>query len=308
MGVVGDGLLIGATAVLAALPLLHYTVEHPDQFWYRAATRVASLERPVGQEPLAIFGRNVLRMLAAFDWRGASTWVVIRRWEPFLDAVTASLWVAGVVLLVARLARRSLRWAIVALAFFVLTLPSTLSLAFPDENPSINRSGTAIPVVFLVAALPVMELLGGPRRRIASFLAGAGLAILFAFSVVENYRDYFIGFHRSYEQTVEHSMAMAHVLDDYRRQGVPLRQMYLLYSDYWVDGRNIAFELGDPSWAPAQIVETGKLPPDTGARPLVFLFAPGNPILEKLEKTYRGKVRTVPQSFADRNFRVYSVP
>jgi len=258
---------IAATSVLVALPLLHYTVEHPEQFWYRAATRVASVERPIGQEPLAIFGQNVLHMFLAFNWRGASTWVVIGQWEPFLDAVTASLWVVGVILLVARIARRSVRWTIVALAFFVLTLPSTLSLAFPDENPSINRSGTVIPVVFLVAALPVVELLVRPRRRIAAFLAGSGLAVLFLFSVILNYRDYFVGFRLSYEQSVEHSMAMAHVLDDYRRQGVPLRQMYLLYSDYWVDGRNIAFELGDPSWAPAQVVEAGKLPPDTGASP-----------------------------------------
>jgi len=309
MAVVGDGLLIAATAVLVALPLLHYTVEHPEQFWYRAATRVASLERPIGQEPLAIFGQNVLHMLLAFDWRGASTWVVIRQGEPFLDAATAGLLVAGVVLLAARIARRSLRWTIVALAFFVLTLSSTLSLAFPDENPSINRSGTVIPVIFLLAALPVVELLARPRRRIASLLAGAGIAILFVLSGIQNYRDYFIGFHRSYEQSVDHSMAMARVLDDYRRQGVPLRQMYLLYSDYWVDGRNIAFELGEPSWASGQVFDPGKLPPDTGARPLIFLLAPGNPILEKLEKTYpTGKVRTVVQNFADRNFYVYSVP
>ena len=145
IAVLGDGLLIAATAALVALPLLRYTVQHPDQFWYRAATRIASVERPVGQAPLEIFGGNVLNMLAAFEWRGASTWVVIRPFEPFLDAATGALLFAGVILLSARIARKSSRWAIVALAFFVLTLPSTLSLAFPDENPSINRSGTVIP-------------------------------------------------------------------------------------------------------------------------------------------------------------------
>ena len=35
ISVVGDGLLIMATAVIFALPLLHYTVEHPEQFWER---------------------------------------------------------------------------------------------------------------------------------------------------------------------------------------------------------------------------------------------------------------------------------
>ena len=307
--VVGDGLLIAATAVVVALPLLHYTAEHPDQFWYRAATRVASLETPIGQAPVAIFGRNVLRMLLAFDWRGASTWVVMRAGEPFLDAVTASFWVVGIVLLLTRVARRSPRWAIVLLSFFVLTLPSTLSLAFPDENPSVNRSGTAIPVVFLVAALPVVDLVARRQSRSATVAAGAGLAALLAFSGYQNFRDYFVGFHRSYDQAVDHSTEMARVLDEYRRRGVPLGQMYLLGWDYGVDGRNIALELGDPSWADGHIIMPGAPPPETRARPLVFLFSPAAPNVAELRRIYPGGTeRIVRQSFADRNFGIYYVP
>jgi hypothetical protein len=309
MAVVGDGLLIAATAAVVALPLLHYTVEHPDQFWYRAATRVASVETPIGPAPLAIFGENVLRMLLAFDWRGASTWVVLRPGEPFLDAVTASFWVAGVVLLLARIARRSSRWAIIALAFFVLTLPSTLSLAFPGENPSVNRSGTAIPVVFLVAALPIVDLVSRRQHRTASLAAGTGLAALLAFSGYENFRDYFVAFHRSYDQAVEHSIEMARVLDGYRKRGVPLEQMYLLGWEYGVDGRNIALELGDPAWADRHLIMPGAMPPETRARPLVFLFWPRAPNLDALRRTYPGGTeRIIRQSFADRDFGVYYVP
>lgn len=307
--VVGDGLLIAATAAVVALPLLHYTVEHPDQFWYRAATRVASLETPIGQAPVAIFGRNVLRMLPAFDWRGASTWVVMRAGEPFLDAVTASFWVVGIVLLLARIARRSSRWAIVLLSFFVLTLPSTLSLAFPDENPSVNRSGTAIPVVFLVAALPVVELVSRRQSRSATVAAGAGLVALLAFSGYGNFRDYFVGFHRSYDQAVDHSTEMARALDEYRRRGVPLGQMYLLGWDYGVDGRNIGLELGDPSWADGHIIMPGAPPPETRSRPLVFLFSPAAPNVAELRRIYPGGTeRIIRQSFADRNFGIYYVP
>jgi peptidoglycan/LPS O-acetylase OafA/YrhL len=309
MSVVGDGLLIAATAVVVTLPLLRYTVEHPDQFWYRVATRIASLETPILQAPLAIFGRNVLRMLLAFDWRGASTWVVIRPGEPFLDVVTASFWVTGVVLLLVRIARRSPRWAIVALSFFVLTLPSTLSLAFPDENPSVNRIGTAIPVVFLVAGLPIAELVSRNRGRGASLAAGAGLAALLAFSLHQNFRDYFVGFHRNYDQTVDHAIAMARALDEYRRRGVPLGQMYLLGWDYGVDGRNIGLELGDPSWADGHIIMPGKTPPPTHARPLVFIFWPAAPNLDALRRIYPGGTeRIVRQTFADRDFGVYFVP
>jgi hypothetical protein len=309
IAVVGDGLLIMLTAVIFALPLLHYTVEHPEQFWERAATRVTSLEVPVGAAPLAIFGRNVLHMLLAFDWRGASTWVVMRPYEPFLDSVTGGFLVAGVVLLLVRIFRGSSRWAIVALSFFVLTLPSTLSLAFPAENPSVNRSGTAIPVIFLMAALPVVDLVARRQSRGAPVTAGVGLAALLAFSVYGNYRDYLVDFHRSYDKAVDHSLAMAHVLDGYRRSGVPVTQMYLLAVDYGVDGRNIALELGEPSWAPDHILLPAAPLPRFRARPLVFLFAPGAPNLETLRRIYPGGTeRIVHQSFADRDFGVYFVP
>jgi hypothetical protein len=308
ISVVGDGVLIAATAFLVALPLVHYTFEHPDQFWYRAATRVASVEAPIRQAPLAIFVRNVGNMLLAFDWKGASTWVILRPFEPFLDVVTGGLLVAGIALLLARIVRGSTRWAIVAVSFFVLTLPSTLSLAFPDENPSVNRTGTAVPAVFLLAALPVTELITRRQGRTASVAAALGVAALLGYSVYDNYRAYFVAFHDSYERLVDHSLAMAHTLDEYRKQGVPLDHMYLLGTAYGVDGRNIAFELDDPSWASRQIVQPGNPPPVTDARPLVFLFAPGSPEIAVLRRTYPGTERIVPQSAPDRNFGVYYVP
>jgi hypothetical protein len=227
--------------------------------------------------------------------------------EPCLDAVTASFLVAGVVLLIARVARRSLRWAIVPIAFFVLTLPSTLSLAFPVENPSINRAGTAVPAVFLVAGLSVVYLLSS-RRGWAARVGAAGVVGFLLLSIEENARQYFEGFDRQYAQMIDHSTDMARVLDEYRKRGVPLRQMYLLYTDYWVDGRNIALELDDPSWADTHIIPPGQLPAGLRERPLVFLHTPGAPILEELRKSYPGTDRLVRQGFPERDFAVYYAP
>jgi hypothetical protein len=306
-GVLLDGVALAGTAFVVALPLIHYMLQHADQFWYRAATRVASVERAVGPDRIAIFGRNLWNMLLAFSWRGSSSWVLIREYEPFLDAVTASFLVAGVVLLILQMRRGGLRWAILPAAFLVLTLPSTLSLAFPIENPSINRAGTAIPVVFLIAGLPIIYLLSSQRRSVAR-VAAAGIATLLLFSIEENARQYFVGFDRQYAQRIDHSTQMSRVLDEYRRRGVPLGQMYLLYTDYWVDGRNIALELGQPSWAETHIVPTGKLPKGLRERPLVFLHTPGAPILEELQRTYPGTDRLVRQNFSDRDFSVYFAP
>jgi hypothetical protein len=107
---------------------------------------------------------------------------------------------------------------------------------------------------------------------------------------------------------IDHSTHMARVLDEYRKKGVPLRQMYLLYTDYWVDGRNIALELDDPSWADTHIIPPGQLPRGLRERPLVFLHTPGAPVLEELRKTYPGTDRLVRQGFPERDFAVYHAP
>ena len=42
-------------SVVVFLPLFRYSVEHPDLFYYRALTRVGSLERPLPGSPVNIF-------------------------------------------------------------------------------------------------------------------------------------------------------------------------------------------------------------------------------------------------------------
>ena len=162
-------------------------------------------------------------------------------------------------------------------------------------------------VVFLVAAIPVVYLLSarkGPPARVAA----AGLAGLLLFSIERNARQYFVGFDRQYARMMDHATEMAEILDGYRKRGVPLRQMYLLYTDYWVDGRNIGLELGDPYWADTHIIPTGEVPRGLRERPLVFLHTPGAPVMEELKKTYPGTDRLIPQNFPDRNFSVYFAP
>ena len=82
--------------------------------------------------------------------------------------------------------------------------------------------------------------------------------------------------------------------------------MYLLGVDYWVDGRNIAFQIDDPAWAADHLMAQGKLPEGLTARPLVFLYKPEDvERLERLRRMYPGEGRVIPQTYADRNFGVY---
>jgi hypothetical protein len=307
---VGHGFLVAATAALVFLPLGKFAVLNRSQFWYRSFTRITDLERKISGDRLQTFAGNLRNMARAFHWEGSAGWTVMTRYDPFLDIVLGGLLFAGVVLLAGLALRGAWRWTWVLLALFVLTLPSTLALAFPGENPSLNRAGPAIPVVFLIAALPFAYLCANVWRlrgalRAAGFLALAGACVL---SVQQNFRSYFGVFAEGYDRMIDHSTQMAEILEEHHARGVPYSQCYLLGYAGWVDGRNIALEIGDPGWYKDHIVMPDEVPADLRERPLVFLYSLiDTERLARLRRVYPGTERIVHQSHSDRDFGVYVV-
>ncbi len=306
----GSGLLIAFTAAIVCLPLLVFALRSPQRsyFWSRSLTRLTSAERAIPGERLQVFAGNLWNMARAFHWQGSSTWTVMLQDDPFLDVVTGGLLLAGVALVAIRILRGSWRWSWLPPALFVLTLPSTLSLAFPNENPSLNRAGPAIPVVFLIAGASMAWLGRGFAGR-AGLSRAAGLAsvaALLIWSAERNGHAYFVEFGRSYDNLIEHSMEMAAALREEHAAGIPYANMYLLAQDFWVDGRNIAFQIDDPAWADNHLMPQGELPKRLKERPLVFLYHPSDlQRLDQLQKLYPGTGRVLPQTFPDRNFGVY---
>ena len=75
-----------------------------------------------------------------FNWSNGGVWFHSVPDRPALDVVTGALFLTGVLLIMVRYAQKR-RWLDVLLASMpILLLPSILSLAFPDENPSLNRT------------------------------------------------------------------------------------------------------------------------------------------------------------------------
>ena len=311
---IGEGALAAATSAIVFLPVLKYALlgEHREFFWSRILTRTTDAERAVAGAPLSIFARNLWNMAKAFHWTGSSTWTVLAQYDPFLDPVTGALLLAGLVLAVRYAASGSIRWTWLFPSLVVVTLPSTLALAYPDENPSLNRAGTAIPFVFLLVGLSFAWLCRGfLRERLA--LRAAGLAVLLAAaaaSIRENAQAYFVRLGVWYDQVIEHALEVAAVFGQYRARGIPLEQQYLLGTDFWVDARNVALELGQPGWADTHNIPPPRVPEGLTARPLVFVYRFND--TERLEQLHRlypgGKERIYPQSHPDRNFGVYYVP
>ena len=310
---VGDGLLVAATSAILFLPVIKFAFlgEHREFFWSRIATRTTDAEVALTASPWRVFAGNLWNMAKALHWQGSSTWTVLHAGDPFLDIVSGGLFLAGLVLLLALALRGAWRWATLLPAFFLLTLPSTLSIAFPGENPSLNRAGTSLPVVFLLVGLAFAHLWTGfLRERV--LLRAAGLSALLAgagWSAQMNAEAYFERLGESYDALIEHALEIAAVLSRYRAQGIPIRHAYLLAVDFWVDARIIALELGDPSWSDTNNIVPPKVPEGLTARPLVFVYrANDRERVRALESLYPGgTTRIIPQSQHDRDFGVYVV-
>jgi hypothetical protein len=307
-----DGVLVTVTALLVFLPLLQYMVQRPDDFLYRVMTRAGSRERALPAPAPVVFASNLKNMALAFHWRGDRAWINTVAEEPFLDPASGALLFAGVLGAIALAVRGSRRWALVLLSVPVLTLASTLALAFPIENPGINRAAVAFPSIVALAVLPAAWLVASARGRGASAgtLASAGLLCLGAFSLRENWQSYFVRFSDQQQLIIEPTMDLVRVMKEYRARGVPYDNVYLLNTAAWIDGRMLAFELHDPLWPVPHDVAPGTPVPFLLDRPLLFFFHPSD--AERRTQLHRdfpdGEEKLVPQRFRDRNYYTYYVP
>ena len=273
---IGGCALMTVTALLVFLPLLQYSVQHPQDFLYRALTRAGTRERPLPGPAHEVFAGNLKNMAGAFHWRGDNAWINNVSEEPFLDPVTGALFLAGVLTAFVCALRGRRRPALLLLSLFFLTLASTLALAFPIENPAINRAAVVLPSVLVLATGPAVWIWDEARRRkTATRIAVAVLLAAFAaLAVRENYRSYFVRF--EHEQTIilEPVLDMVRVLRAFGERGMPADNAYLLNRENWVDGRCIAFEIGDLGWSEAHDIPPGRPVPYIRDRPLLFFFHP----------------------------------
>ena len=310
---VRDGLLLTATALLVFLPLFQYMLQRPQDFWYRAMTRAGSQERPLPGTPAALFAGNLGRMALAFHFRGDEAWINTVTEEPFLDPVTGALLLGGLVVAAVKAIRGSRRWAAVLVSLFVLTLASTLALAFPVENPGINRAAVAIPSVLVLAGLPAAWLVRRARERGrgAGVAVGLTLAGLGALSIQQNYESYFVRFRAEQVTILEPTLDVVRVMREYREaRGVPFDNAYLLNTTNWIDGRCIDFEIGDRLWSGPHDVPPAQPVPFILDRPLLFFVHQSDAARRaQLQEVFpNGREELVKQPFKDRSYYTYFVP
>jgi len=307
-------LILGLVSLAVFLPLLRYALDNPELFSYRSLTRLGSVERPLPGPAWQIFLGNLWRALTMFAWDDGEIWVHSVTHRPVLDVVSGALFHLGVLIVLIRYwLQRHWLDLFLLLSVPLLMLPSILSLAFPAENPSLNRmSGAIVPVFLLVGVAgealwrTIQEQFGKPLGEI--FAWGLG-SFLLLWSASQNYDLVFRQYQRAYQGAAWNTSEMGAVIGNFAASvGSPDNAWVVAYP-YWVDTRLVGINAGYPLknyaiW-PEQIAATRNRP-----EAKLFLVKPEDETgLQTLGQTFpAGVVQRHASESPGHDFLMYFVP
>jgi len=306
--------LTGSASLIVFLPLARYWLSDPYMFSYRAMTRLTGVEQPLPGPAWQIFLKNTWDAIIMFFWDNGEIWVHSVMDRPALDVISAILFFCGVVLLIVRYIRKrdwiDIFWLI---AIPLLMMPSILSLAFPAENPSLNRTGGAVILVFLIVGFSLDGLMTGLKTGLAlpwGRWIGLGLAvILLSFSIQQNYDLVFHQYKEQFDRSSWNTTELGAVIRQFADTVGDEKSAWVIPYPHWVDTRLVAFNAGVPLhdyglWAD-QLEITLEIP---GTK--LFLFNPEDTdALKRLRYVYPdGFLSFYESEFEGKSFYIYMVP
>ena len=310
--------VLALVAVFVFLPLLRYWVDDPAIFGFRAFTRLGSVEQPLPGPAYQIFFSNLWNALRMFNYDDGEIWVHSVTHRPALDIISAALFLIGVVLLLVRYIRNR-HWLDLFLLVSIplLLMPSILSLAFPGENPALNRAGAAYIPAFVIAALALDGLLssfgrGGTRSVVTWGLAG----LLLLISARQNFNLVFHQYYDYFRNSSWNSSDMGKVVKEFEQVYGTSDTVWIVPFPHWVDTRLPAVWAGIPNRDMAVWRENLPSTLDfTGPKLFMVRADLENPdgndqeTLDVLESLYPGgQLRMFDSDVPGHDFWIYSVP
>jgi len=248
--------ILALISLIVFLPLARYWFDNPNTFSYRAFSRLGSIETPLPAPWWQLLISNTWNALRMFNWDNGEIWVHSVPHRPALDVVSGALFLIGVVLVLIRyLRQRHWQDLFLLLAVPLLQLPSILSLAFPAENPALNRAAGAMVPTFILVAVALDGLLAGIERRLepaTSSLTRAGswkrrwtgtaliwvlVLVLAGWSASQNFDLVFNQFASQYSAGAWNSSEMGSVIKQFGQTYGSTDNAWIVPYPYWVDTR-----------------------------------------------------------------------
>lgn len=243
--------LLAVISLVVFLPLLRYALSDPQMFAYRALTRLGETETTYPAPVWVIFLNNLWKSMIMFFYKNGNIWVHSIPNRPALDVLSAALFFLGSALVLIRYIRQR-HWLDLFLLVSIplLMMPSILSLAFPEENPSLNRSGGAIIPVFILAAVGLDAVVRSIERRYSSGIRRltpiALSALLLFFIGAANFDLVFRQFDRQFMAGAWNTSQIGAVIRGFSEsQGNP-DTAYVVPYPHWVDTRLVGINAGYP--------------------------------------------------------------
>jgi hypothetical protein len=319
-------ILLTWVSLFVFTPLLRYWIDNPAAFGFRAMTRLSGIENPITQPIWKVFFSNVWNAFKMFNFDDGEIWVHSVTHRPALDVITAALFVMGVVLVLVRYIRRR-HWLdlFLLVSIPILLMPSILSLAYPAENPALNRASGAYIPVFLLGAMALDGLVSAiglekpafshvEGRRV--FVSWGLLGVLLLISARQNYDLVFHQYYESFRGGSWNSSDMGKVIQEFKQTYGRTDTVWIVPFPYWVDTRLPAVWAGIPNrdmamW-PDDLLESIRFP-----RPKMFILkanvddpnANDQDSLDLLQSLYPdGKLRLFKSDVAGHDFWIFTVP
>ena len=257
--------VITLISIIVFIPLLRYWLANPDLFGYRAFSRLTPMEAGFQKSPLLIFLENFWKASMMFFWDNGVIWAHSVPGRPALEVVSAALYFLGILSLVVRYIRKR-QWIDLFLLVSIpmMMMPSILSLAFPGENPSLNRTAGAVVPVFIVIGLAFDSFISTFRVRLSGkfgkLIPLGILAVLVLWSGLNNYDLVFNQYYRIYRASSWNTSEIGEVARFFIESVGSPETTYVVGYPHWVDSRLVAINAGqtgrDFAIFPENIVET----------------------------------------------------
>jgi len=306
-------IIIGLISFSIFLPLFRVWFDNPQVFSYRMLTRLTPIEKQFEEPAIVIFVKNTIASFIMPFWDNGSIWVHSVPGRPALDFITGGFYFLGIIISLSRffwLKDRSALGILLSVPF--LMLPSILSLAYPGENPSLNRSAGAYVPVFIMAGLgfvyfvrSIHQIISGKKGARSAVFTTISLAIFISYL---NYNLVFDKYKSQFLQNAWNTSEIGEVISDFLRDSNEDRAAFVIPYPHWVDTRLVGINAGYPG------IDFALWPEDIEMREIaqgetMFIIKPEDQESETILKTLypNGTISTFHAANPAKDFIIYTV-